>query len=105
MAQTPDGTRVATPSQVAPTPTPSARLATSNSRASYAAALKAKPVDWHLEFSIDDHPLPLDMTIYGGVYQAEMRKKNSPVPSVAFWQNIYTVKFKKVAGPSPVECT
>ena len=30
-----------------------------NSRSSYAAALKAKPTDWHLEFSMDDQILPL----------------------------------------------
>lgn len=75
-----------------------ARLSPSN-KASYAAALKAKPSDWHLEFSMDDHILPLDLTIYGAMHQHEMRKRPGPIPPGLIWQGIYTVKFKKVNGP------
>ncbi|KAF5336031.1 hypothetical protein D9611_006309 [Ephemerocybe angulata] len=94
-AQTPDGTRVATPS-----------IANKDSRgpasrASYAAALKAKPTDWHLQFSMDDHVLPLDTTIYGAIHQHEMRKKTGATPLNMIWQGIYTIKFKKVSGPAP----
>ncbi|PPQ99844.1 hypothetical protein CVT26_009341 [Gymnopilus dilepis] len=98
-AQTPDGTRVATPS-AAKESQPTARGALSN-RGSYAAALKAKPTDWHLEFSMDEHILPLDLTIYGAIHQHEMRKKAGPTPLNMIWQGIYTVKFKKVPGPAP----
>lgn len=95
-AQTPDGTRVATPSISAGTGPRS-----SSSKISYASALKAKPQDWHLEFSMDDHILPLDLTIYGAMHQHEMRKNAGPVSSAVIWQGIYTVKFKKVPGPLP----
>ena len=114
-AQTPDGTRVGTPAGAAalreppstPTPSsragPSSRLASSPSKAgsgaSYAAALKAKPQDWHLEFSMDEHALPLDLTIYGAIHQHEMRKKTGSLPPSMLWQGIYTIKFKKVPGP------
>ncbi|KAJ7066382.1 ubiquitin-protein ligase [Mycena amicta] len=97
-AQTPDGTRVATPSLKEGQASTSARAST---RASYASALKAKPTDWHLEFSMDDQPLPLDLTIYGAMHQHEMRKKTGPLPPNLIWQGVYTVKFKKVSGPSP----
>lgn len=73
----------------------------SSSKVSYANALKAKPQDWHLEFSMDDHALPLDLTIYGAMHQHEMRKINGPVSSALIWQGVYTVKFKKVSGPLP----
>ncbi|KAF5361746.1 hypothetical protein D9756_002251 [Leucocoprinus leucothites] len=100
-AQTPDGTRVATPSSTVrdgqATPTRSSR----NTRTSYAAALKAKPTDWHLEFSMDDHMLPLDLTIYGAIHQHEMRKKSGSLPPSMLWQGVYTVKYKKVPGPQP----
>jgi E3 ubiquitin-protein ligase TRIP12 len=73
----------------------------SSSKTSYAAALKAKPTDWHLEFSMDDHVLPLDLTIYGAIHQQEMRKKTGALPPSLIWQGVYTIKFKKVAGPLP----
>lgn len=97
-AQTPEGTRVATPNPAAmsaPTPHPP--------KTSYATALKAKPTDWHLEFFMDDHPLPLDMTVYGAVHQHVMRQEATVPPLSTLWNNIYTVKFKKVPGPVPVE--
>ncbi|KAI0055420.1 hypothetical protein BV25DRAFT_1921851 [Artomyces pyxidatus] len=71
-AQTPDGTRVGTFGIA------TSRMATpcdASGKNSYAAALKTKPSDWHLEFSMDDHPLPLDLTIYGAIHQHELRKK------------------------------
>ncbi|KAG8745001.1 Ubiquitin fusion degradation protein 4 [Ceratobasidium sp. 414] len=117
-AQTPDGTRVATPN-------PSAALergtpSSSASKFSYAAALKAKPTDWHLEFSMDDHVLPLDTTIYGAVHHHEARRAaaaavtagssaSGPSMGVAalsapsLWQGVYTVKYKKVPGPPPAQ--
>ncbi|KAJ7698902.1 hypothetical protein B0H17DRAFT_1196492 [Mycena rosella] len=97
-AQTPDGTRVATPSLKDGQP-PAPRASTT--RASYASALKTKPTDWHLEFSMDDQTLPLDLTIYGAMHQHEMRKKTGALPPNLIWQGVYTVKFKKVPGPLP----
>ncbi|KAJ7117663.1 hypothetical protein C8R44DRAFT_199718 [Mycena epipterygia] len=99
-AQTPDGTRVATPSLKDGQPPPAPRAPTT--RASYASALKTKPTDWHLEFSMDDQTLPLDLTIYGAMHQHEMRKKTGALPPNLIWQGVYTVKFKKVPGPLPV---
>jgi len=103
-AQTPDGTRVGTPGVIKDTPVPTPRGGPS-SKGSYAAALKTKPSDWHLEFSMDDHILPLDLTIYGAIHQHELRKKaagsTSSLPSSLLWQSIYTIKFKKVPGPAP----
>ncbi|KAL0953368.1 hypothetical protein HGRIS_004605 [Hohenbuehelia grisea] len=95
VAQTPEGTRVATPS-IKEASTGRASL---SGRASYAAALKAKPTDWHLQFSMDDQTLPLDLTIYGAIHQHEMRKKTGALPPSLIWQGVYTVKFKKVLGP------
>ncbi|KAI3602651.1 ubiquitin-protein ligase [Moniliophthora roreri] len=98
-AQTPDGTRVATPAQRdGPSASSTGRLE-SSSRPSYAAALKQKPSDWHLEFAMDDHILPLDLTIYGAIHQHEMRKKSGPLQPSMLWQGVYTIKFKKVPGP------
>ncbi|KAK7025056.1 ubiquitin fusion degradation protein 4 [Favolaschia claudopus] len=82
-AQTPDGTRVATPSLKDGQPSPLPRAPAT--RVSYASALKAKPTDWHLEFSMDD----------------QMRKKTGALPPNLIWQGVYTVKFKKVPGPLP----
>ncbi|CEL61949.1 E3 ubiquitin-protein ligase TRIP12 [Rhizoctonia solani AG-1 IB] len=111
-AQTPDGTRVATPN-----PSTAERQSTtsSSSKFSYAAALKAKPTDWHLEFSMDGNILPLDTTIYGAVHHHEARRaaasgstSGSNVPSLtapSLWQGVYTVKYRKVPGPPPAQPT
>ncbi|KAF8623233.1 hypothetical protein AX15_006467 [Amanita polypyramis BW_CC] len=99
-AQTPDGTRIATPnSSSSKSAVAQPSRGGQATKASYAAALKAKPTDWHLEFSMDDHILPLDLTIYGAIHQYETRKKSGTHPSM-FWQGMYTVKFKKVPGPA-----
>ncbi|KAG8976344.1 Ubiquitin fusion degradation protein 4, partial [Tulasnella sp. 427] len=97
-AQTPEGTRVATPN-----PATTAPPSLLPPKTSYATALKAKPTDWHLEFFMDDHPLPLDMTIYGAVHQNLMRKDSTAASLITLWNNAYTVKFKKVPGPVPLE--
>lgn len=102
-AQTPEGTRVATPNPMRGGPTAAAARSSLLPKASYAAALKAKPSDWHLEFYIDEHKLPLDLTIYGAIHQHEVRKKTSPAISPSLiWQNVYSVRFKKVSGPAPL---
>jgi E3 ubiquitin-protein ligase TRIP12 len=103
-AQTPEGTRVGTPSAVPSSSKGSGLRGWSSGKGSYASALKAKQTDWHLEFSMDDHPLPLDLTIYGAIHQHELRKKKagsgSALPPHLLWQGVYTIKFKKVSGPA-----
>ncbi|EJD07256.1 uncharacterized protein FOMMEDRAFT_71851 [Fomitiporia mediterranea MF3/22] len=99
-AQTPEGTRVATPSSGGPAAGPSTSSLTQ--KPSYAAALKNKPTDWHLEFSMDGHVLPLDMTIYGAVHQHESRKASgNSVPLSMLYTSVFPVKYKKVPGPPP----
>ncbi|TCD69149.1 Ubiquitin fusion degradation protein 4 [Steccherinum ochraceum] len=104
VSETPDGTRVTTPNPAKPS---SSAASTSRNppaaKTSYAAALKTKPSDWHLEFYMDEHQLPLDLTIYGAIHQHEARRKSSGQalsPSM-IWQNVYSIKFKKVHGPAP----
>jgi E3 ubiquitin-protein ligase TRIP12 len=81
---------------------PAAARSVSAGKASYAAALKAKPTDWHLEFEMDDNVLPLDLTIYGAIHQHQIRKTgNSSVSPTLIWQGIHTIKFRKVVGPVP----
>ncbi|KAG8874928.1 Ubiquitin fusion degradation protein 4 [Tulasnella sp. 331] len=98
-AQTPDGTRVATPNPAAST------SSLPPTKPSYASAVKAKPLDWHLEFSMDDHTLPLEMTIYGAIHHHMQRKGSPTLPMSTLWNGVYTIKFKKVPGPAPAEGT
>ncbi|KAI0628036.1 hypothetical protein C8Q77DRAFT_1068746 [Trametes polyzona] len=103
-AQTPDGTHVPTPGSTRGLPSSTPTPRTSTPKTSYAAALKTKPSDWHLEFSMDDHKLPLDLTVYGAIHQHEMRKhktSGSPFVPSMIWQGVYSIKFKKVPGPLP----
>lgn len=53
---------------------------------------------------MDDHKLPLDLTIYGAIHQHELRKhraSGSPFIPSMIWQGVYSIKFKKVPGPLP----
>lgn len=108
-----DGTRVATPSHVS---APSQSAASSRGRdilaaginpssvgraMSYAAAIQAVPQDWHIEFSIDGHPIPNETTIYRAVHY-----NRSPVADASsrnVWSAIHTIKFKRAPGPPPTE--
>jgi E3 ubiquitin-protein ligase TRIP12 len=126
-ASTPDGTRIQTPVpgqslaqrarisgqglSAPPTPSaayPSAAAGTSGTAStstgaappagrSYAAALKKAPEDWHLEFSMGGKPIDMESTIFGAVYQHEVRSGNT-AGIRGVWQNVYTVNFRKVAG-------
>ncbi|KPV74163.1 uncharacterized protein RHOBADRAFT_54018 [Rhodotorula graminis WP1] len=101
VAKTPDGTRVATPqpakpaeaasssSRPSPAPTP-------QKRASYAAALKAEPTDFHLEFSLGGHDVDLDTTVYGAVHRYESQQPAALRRQM--WYNVYDVKYRKVDG-------
>ncbi|KAK4049890.1 Ubiquitin fusion degradation protein 4 [Microbotryomycetes sp. JL221] len=115
--KTPDGTRVGTPN-LSQTPGNVGSAATSGTiagpesstsasetrpsapkpRASYAAALKAEPTDFHLEFTIGDQPVDLDTTVYGAVHKNELRTPEHSRRNI--WHSIVEVKFRKVAGPA-----
>ncbi len=87
VAKTPEGTRIATPSNGSGTPKPtdgpsaaaagtvasgsSSSTASPSKPSSYASALQKKPTDWHLEFSLGSEKLSLDTTIYGAVHRFE----------------------------------
>lgn len=95
-AQTPDGTRIATPNQAASSSSANAGSSSTPSRSSYAGAVKTAPADWHLEFSINGQVLSLEDTVYGAVHKYA---KSSSSPLSAF--NIpVTFKFRKVEGPA-----
>lgn len=108
-----DGTRVATPSHVlAPSHGPTSSRSreilaasinpSSVSRAmSYAAAIQAVPQDWHIEFSIDDQPIPNETTIYRAVHYNKSQPADPSPRNV--WSAIHAVKFKRVPGPPPAE--
>ncbi len=108
-----DGTRVATPSQAPITargPTSSrsreilaASINTSSAgRAmSYAAAIQSTPQDWHIEFSIDNEPIPSETTIYRAVHYKNSESADPSPRNV--WSAIHAVKFKRVPGPPPAE--
>ena len=66
---------------------------------SYAAAIGATPQDYHLEFSIDEKPIPNDTTIYRAVYHGREQREDTLMRNI--WSNIHSVKFKKVKGPAP----
>ena len=107
-----DGTRVPTPSQAPSTPAiqavPPARIrsaiapGTINGRVmSYAAAIQAVPQDWHIQFSIDDQPIPNETTIYRAVHYNRSQADEPTLRNV--WSAIHSIKFKRVEGPPPLE--
>ncbi|OCK74188.1 hypothetical protein K432DRAFT_410071 [Lepidopterella palustris CBS 459.81] len=122
-----DGTRVATPLQGQATatsarPSPVERMATQrlsallrgsplqqafgNSTASsgglsYAAAVQSVPQDWHIEFSVNDQPISNETTIYRAVHFNPTQPNDVSIRTV--WNAIHTIKFRRVAGPPPVE--
>ena len=116
-ARTEDGARVATPSQ-GTTPThrdrgsASSRLAlarellstpTSSARPgmSYASALQQIPQDWHIEFTVNDKPIPSETTIYRACHFNQAQ--GDELSSRNIWSATHTIKFKRVQGPPPTE--
>ncbi|BGP33548.1 Ubiquitin fusion degradation protein 4 [Rhodotorula toruloides] len=99
VAKTPDGTRVATPQPATKGSTSTASpgsAPSSKPRASYAAALKAEPTDFHLEFTMGGRDIDLDTTVYGAVHRYESERPSGLGGSM--WYNVYEVKFRKVLG-------
>lgn len=109
-----DGTRIATPHQSTPAgrPTSSAPTPTSQSFtntlglagrpfSSYAAAMASIPQDWHIEFLVDDKPIPSETTIYRAIHHNRTEKEDSHSRNV--WATAHTVKFRRVPGPPPPE--
>lgn len=106
IAKTPDGTRVPTPAQGA---TPAAGATASGSTAagtpakqgSYASAVKAPPVDWHLEFRMNDVKLSMQDTVYGVIHKHGRSPAGvDPLTFNAFSAN-NTITYRKVPGPMP----
>ncbi len=95
---TPDGTRVPTPSGTVPAAEASRPADGLPKAGSYAAALRAPPQDWHLEFSINGQTLSYGETMYGAI----SRTRSNKDPKVSIWDTQVVVKFKKVTGPAPV---
>ena len=111
-----DGTRIPTPAgaaaairappsaQSTPTPgtpvqgTPS-RGASSSRPMSYASAIQAIPQDWHIEFTLDDKPIPLETTIYRAVHTSSTKQDDNLVRSI--WSATHPIKYKRVQGPPP----
>lgn len=94
IAKTPDGTRVPTPAQGSSTPAGS-----SAKQGSYASAVKAPPIDWHLEFRLDGHKLSMADTVYGAVHKYG-QSRGDPTAFNAFHSN-QTIHYRKVPGPAP----
>ncbi|PWN36096.1 uncharacterized protein FA14DRAFT_164637 [Meira miltonrushii] len=83
-----------------------AAASSSSGKISYANALQKKPVDWHLQFEMDGEKVSLASTIYSAIHKHEMRNKPANAAASAgrhIWANTYTVKYRKVSGPSPDE--
>ena len=121
---TPHGTRVATPnpsamagpsSRAAPSPSPGiggpavAGPSTPSglARASFASIVKngPKPNEFHLEFSIEGVPVSVEHTVYGAVYQHEMRRAAASSTSFlpnSVWQSNVTVTYKRAPGKDPL---
>ena len=110
-----DGTRVPTPSQGSQGSTSSTQdtavsgvrdltnmdttPSLSGRHMSYAAAIQSVPQDWHIEFSIDDHPISNETTIYRAVHYN--RSDTTEPASRNVWSAIHPVKFRRVPGPAP----
>ncbi|KDN53300.1 hypothetical protein K437DRAFT_219360 [Tilletiaria anomala UBC 951] len=66
--------------------------------ASYSEAVQKPATDWHLAFSVDGEDVGLPETIFSAIYRAEKRKNASFSFERTIWQNLVTVRFRKVPG-------
>ena len=103
-AKTPEGTRIATPSQNPPAQAaPSGSGTTTPRTASYAGALKSTPSDFHLEFTYNGKVLALDNTVYGAVHKGRA-SSSTPILTGTFGVGVL-FKYRKVEGPPPTSAT
>lgn len=107
-AKTPDGTRVATPSNNPATTSSASPLASMGAAASgsatprtasYAGALKAPATDWHLEFFLNGTKASLNDTIYGVVHKNRASIPGGFGPGGPYSSSV-TLTWKKVDGPA-----
>ncbi len=70
-------------------------------RASYADAAQKNGKDWRIAFFVGGREVDLSETIFRAIYQQEKGTSASFSPTSLFWQNVHTVKFKKVDGKPP----
>lgn len=101
VAKTPDGTRISTPTIAGATAgagPSSARPTAPKPRASYAAAVKSEPTDFHLEFTIGGQDVDLDTTVYGAVHKHNLTLPENQRHNM--WHQIHEIRFKKVPGPA-----
>ncbi|KAF8422650.1 hypothetical protein EV426DRAFT_161329 [Tirmania nivea] len=100
-----DGTRVATPQQNTPArvggPSAAAPPASSSKAMSYAQAINA-PQDWHIEFSIGDHVISNDTTIYRAVQMSRTDADGEP-NFRNVWSSVHPIKFRRAPGPAQPE--
>lgn len=61
---------------------------------SYATAAKTSKPTWHLAFTLESEPMPLDATLYGCVHRLE-RERGIGTCSAS---TVYTIRFRKVEG-------
>ena len=98
-AKTPDGTRIATPSQAAAQSAPGPSGSGTPRTGSYAGAVKATPNDFHLVFTHNGQPVSLDNTIYGAIHK--YGDNSSGTNNTLAYGNLAVFKFRKVDGPPP----
>lgn len=100
-----DGTRVATPQQNNPArpggSTAPAPPASSSKPMSYAQAINL-PQDWHIEFSIGDHVISNDITIYRAVQLSRTDADGEP-NFRNVWSSVHPIKFRRAPGPAHPE--
>ncbi|SGZ20511.1 BQ5605_C021g09283 [Microbotryum silenes-dioicae] len=110
IAKTADGTRVGTPTLGNSASTPRATPTTSQApkpRASYAAAVKSEPTDFHLVFSVGGRDVGHDTTVFGAIHALEIANSGTASSEVPrnLWHAIHEVRFRRVAGPPRPEAT
>lgn len=108
-----DGTRIPTPAQgssglptragslFSPPPQQSPSPSALSRPMSYSAAIQAVPQDWHIEFSLDDKPIPSETTIYRAVHVSA--SKSEEHLSRSLWSTVHPIKFRRAPGPPPPE--
>ncbi|CAK7267043.1 Ubiquitin fusion degradation protein 4 [Sporothrix epigloea] len=57
--------------------------------------------DWHMEFTLDGKPVPIDSTVYRAVFDSGSgRDKRLKRP---VWSTVHTIHYRRVSGPQPSE--